>query len=376
MTMSMEYQLGDRLLISPSEWTNTLKNEYLAEFIKAGGSAVRVISGPDDTLASIERTILDIAGDEGYFTAQLDPSQPDPAGKRPDLHRIDKFFFAVTRDVDWKARAAEQAKQFLQSRGIYLTEGRALNDLDGIAADNDRDPQDLLNQYQAEFATPQLRDPALSVEFRAAVTALGRAQLIPDSMSPTTEEVLLAWFQGKTLPGGAAALKKAGVYERIQQANARFMLASFCHWLPSAGKSGLVVTLDFRPYEHKRLPHAARISQQNKLVREAVERGAAQSELAAILSSFEEAPEISYSDAAYMQMLTSIRRFIDEIDWLEHFLLVILTTPRFYHSRAFDPTVKRSYFDYDALQTRIGLEVHDAGRANPCAALAHLGGPA
>jgi hypothetical protein len=310
---------------------------------------------------------------EGYFTADLHPDEPDAAGKRPDLHRIDKFFFSVTKNVDWKAWAAGQAGQYLQSRGIYLAEGRALSDVDAIASDNGREPQDLLNQYQAEFATPQLRDPGLAVEFRAAITALGRAQLMTDAVTPTTEEVLLAWFRGKTLPGAAASLKRAGIYERIQQANARYMLSSFCHWLPKAGRSGLVVTLDFRPYEHKRMPAAAKISQQNRLLRDAVERGASQQELNALIAGFEEDPPISYSDAAYMQMLTMIRRFIDEIDWIEHFLLVILTTPRFYQSRAFDSSVKRSYFDYDALQTRIGLEVHDARRANPCAALVHLG---
>jgi hypothetical protein len=364
---------GERLLVSPALWLKTLEEEYLHEFIRAGGSAVRVISGEPDALKTARRQVLETAKREDYYVADLDPGEPTEAGKRPDLHRIDKFFFAVTQQVDWKAWAAEQARQYLQSRGIFLAEGRALNDLDGIAQDNERTPQDLLNQYQAEFATPQLRDHGLSVEFRAAVTALGRAQLMPDAMTPTVEEVLLAWFAGRSMPGSATALKKVGIYERIQQANARYLLASFCHWLPKTGHSGLVVTLDFRPYEYKRLPPAAKMQQQNRLIREAVARGAAQEELDAILAASENEPPVFYSDAAYMQMLTLIRRFIDEIDWLEHFLLVILTTPRFYESKAFNPAVKRCYFDYDALQTRIGLEVHDARRANPCAALAHLG---
>jgi hypothetical protein len=370
--MSHDDLFGEHLMVAPDLWLRTLEREYLGEFIKAGGSAVRVVSGAPELLDATRGQVLDAGRREGYHVVDL---EPDDAGKRPDLHRIDRFFFAVSRDVDWKAWAAEQARQYLESRGIYLAENRALNDLDGIARDNDREPQDLLNQYQAEFATPQLRDHGLSVEFRAAVTALGRAQLIPDSMTPTTEEVLLSWLQGRTMPGAAAALKKLGIYDRVQQANARYLLASFCHWLPRTGHSGLIVTLDFRPYEYKRLPPAAKMQQQNKRMREAVQRGATQDELAAIVAEAEREPPVSYSDAAYMQMLTLIRRFIDEIDWLEHFLLVILTSPLFYESKAFNPAVKRSYFDYDALQTRIGLEVHDARRANPCAALAHLGEP-
>jgi hypothetical protein len=68
-------------------------------------------------------------------------------------------------------------------------------------------------------------------------------------------------------------------------------------------------------------------------------------------------------------MLSMLRRFIDEIDWFDRFLLVVLTTPEFYHRDSC-----RSYFNYDALQTRIGLEVRDARRANPAASLVHLGG--
>ncbi len=371
--MTTEDLFGDRLLLPPDLWLRTLEQEYLSEFVRGGGSAVRVVSGAPETLEATRDAVLKSARRDGYYVADLDPGRPDANDKRPDLHRIDKFFFAITQAVDWTAWAAEQARQYLQSRGIYLAENRALNDLDGIAKDNEREPQDLLNQYQAEFATPLLRDHGLSVEFRAAVTALGRAQLIPDSMSPTVEEVLLSWLAGRTVPGAATALKKVGIYDRVQQANARYLLASFCHWLPKTGHSGLVVILDFRPYEYRRIPPMAKMKQQNKRVREAVERGATQDEIAAIVAEAENEPAVSYSDAAYMQMLTLIRRFIDEIDWLENFLLVILTSPQFYESKAFNPAVKRCYFDYDALQTRIGLEVHDAKRANPCAALAHLG---
>lgn len=361
---------GDRLRVSPTEWLHVLDREYLADYIPSGGSAVKVVSGPPEELGAVSRRLNERASGAGYFCAHLDPARYDPAGKRPDLHRIDKFFFAVTRKVDWKGWAAAQARQYLEERGIFVRPGRRLDDLEGIAADNGRDPQDLLNQYQTEFATPQIKDHRMAVEFRAAVTALGRAQLVPDAVSPTTEEVLLAWFAGQTMPGASAALKKVQIYERLHQANARHLFASFCRWLPKTGQSGLLVTLDFRPYEHKKISKTQKQAEENRKLREAIARGASQAELAALLADTEQEPAITYSDAAYIQMLTLIRRFIDEIDWFERFLLVILTTPRFYDSAS-----RRNYNDYDALQTRIGLEVHDARKANPAAALVHLGEP-
>lgn len=359
--------------LSPEIWLTVLNQEYLADYIRSGGSAVKVVTGTDTVLTAAAAEIRKMAISGNYFYSSLDPACPDPTGKRPDLHRIDRFFFAVTRAVDWKEWAAAQARHYLETHGIYVAEGRTLGDLEAIALDNGRDPQDLLNQYQRELATPQIRDTRLSREFRTAITALGRSLLIPDAVTPTTEEVLLGWFAGRALPGATSALKKVQIYERIQIANARTLLASFCRWLPQTGHAGLVVTLDFRPYEFKKISRGRRQQEQMQLLRDAIARGATQEELARLAAedvSVEQA--IYYSDPAYMQMLTMIRRFLDEIDRFERFLLVILTTPGFYRDRSQDPSVQRCYFDYDALQTRIGQEVHDARYTNPAAALVHL----
>ena len=361
--------------LSLEDWLATVEYEYLADYVRSGGSSVKVVSGTDAQLRRVAARVQAMAAAADYFTAHLDPGQPDEMGKRPDLHRIDRFFFKVTEAVDWKAWAAMQARQYLESRGIHLAEGRALGDLEQIALDNGRDPQDLLNQYQRELATLQIRDPRLSIEFRTAVTALGRALLIPDAVTPTSEEVLLGWFAGQSLPGASSALKKVQIYERIHLSNARPMLASFCHWLPQTGHAGLVVTLDFRPYEFKKIAKGKRQAEQLQRLWEAIARGASSEELAQLAEEEVRAePELFYSDAAYMQMLTLIRRFIDEIDRFERFFLVILTSPNFYKDKTLDPTVKRCYFDYDALQTRIGQEVHDARYANPAASLVQLGG--
>jgi hypothetical protein len=152
------------------------------------------------------------------------------------------------------------------------------------------------------------------------------------------------------------------------------MLASFCRWLPQAGNAGLMVTLDFRPYEYKKMARGKRQADQLAHMKDAIQRGATAEELQRLADdSDDNEPEVSYSDAAYMQMLQTIRRFIDEIDRFERFLLVIITTPSFYRDKTIDPAVKRCYFDYDALQTRIGQEVHDARHANPAASLVMLG---
>ena len=364
--MGQDGFLAERLRVPVSQWLSVLQSEYLDGFVPAGGSAVKVVSGTAEQLGRVRAALAGTDG-QGYLSVALNPGKALPGGKKPDLHRIEKFFFAVTSTVDWKGLAMAQAYAYLESKGLEI-EGRTLDDLEGIAADNGRDASDLMNEYQRELATPQLRDFGMALEFRTAVTALGRAQLVPNFVSPTLEEVLLGWFAGTTMPGAATALKKIQIYDRINQSNARQVLLSFCRWLPKTGRTGLVATLDLRSYEHKKQSPGQRTAEHLRRLRAAIDEGLTGDALAEAARGPEAEPDVTYSDAAYMQMLTMIRHFIDEIDAFEHFLLVVLTSRSFY-----DPLSRRNYNNYDALQTRIGLEVHDARRANPAAALVHLG---
>src|SRR5579862_7773773 len=168
------------------DWLTELDREYLRDYICSGGSAVKFVDGSSAQIETVRARVADMAEAGSYYYAHLDPGQRDAAGKRPDLHQINRFFFAVTSKVDWNVWAAQQARRYLESRGIRLMEGRALGDLEQIAEDNGYDPQDLINQYQRELATPQIKDPRLAIEFRTAITALGRALLIPDAVTPTT----------------------------------------------------------------------------------------------------------------------------------------------------------------------------------------------
>jgi hypothetical protein len=301
---------AERLRVPVSDWLEKLDGEYLSDYIRSGGSAVKVVSGAPETLSRIYDAVRAGAPKHGYFFTHLDPSRLRPDGKKPDLHRIDRFFFEATRDVDWKEWAAKEARGFLESRGIHIAPHRALNDLEGIAADNDRDSSRLHNLYENEFAKPIIRDHRLVIEFRTALTALTMAQLIPDVMTPTTEEVLLEWLAGRTMPGASAALKRIQIFGRIDRSNARHMLASFCRWLPRTGRAGLIAVLDFRTYEHKRKS----VAQRRKDAWERIANAATLDEVQAIKTEAESEPPVSYSQAAYMQMLQMIRRFINEID--------------------------------------------------------------
>jgi hypothetical protein len=351
------------LAVPVETWLKVIRDEYLADYIPSGGSAVKFICGSDDDLGRARDGVAAAAAEAGCYYAALAAGQLLANGKKPDLHRIDRLYFAVTQDFDWERGAAGQAMRLLERAGVRWPGGAERTTLAALAEANGRDENDLANEYQRLMTEAQIRDHLQCRPFRAALAGLGRAGLMPENFTPTTQEVLLAWLRG--LPGGAATLKKLRIYERIGVRNARHMLASFCHWLPNAGWRGLVVDLDFRAYELTRLPAAAQRSREMLRHAIAMQRPYEELELMAA-DPFETLA--CYTQRAFLEMMALLRRFIDEIDRFERFLLVVRTSPRFY-----DDLEPRNYGKYGALYSRIGTEVHDRNRGNPAASQVHLG---
>lgn len=127
-----------------------------------------------------------------------------------------------------------------------------------------------------------------------------------------------------------------------------------------------MATFDFRPYELVRMTLKQRIE-------EAKVSGASDAELGAIArGEMKEADAVRYGSAAYINMLELLRHFVDEVEGLEGFLFVVLGTPRFFDEKPKMSLRERRFFDYNALQTRIGMEVHDTVRQNPSGALVHV----
>jgi hypothetical protein len=367
----MNASSGKSQLLPVDAWMGVLRDEYLSDFVPSGGAAVKFVTGTQRELDQLVPDLKEIARGSGLLHAFLDPAQLLDADRKPDLHRPERFFFAVTKSVGWKAFAADQARSYLADLGIEVSPQRDLSDLDGIASDNGDSRDHLLGAFRRRFVNRHIRDYAMGADFRNAVAALTLQQLVPDGLTPTTEEVLLSWFRGGAVPGGAQALKRVQVYERIKTDNAWTMLRSFLHWIPSTGHRGVVVVLDFRPYEGVRVPQTRIDAQLRRVLAEAKDQGAGPDEIYRIIEDAQQQPAVLYSRHSYMRMLALLRRFIDSTAILERILLLVLSTPDYYPAQPDPP--RRTYFDYDALQTRIGQEVHDVRRANPYAALVHLG---
>lgn len=118
--MTQLVQMDGSPLIEPEAWLQVIEEEYLTDYLPSGGSAVKFLSGADATLQHTSDRLREIATRHGYYVAFLDPLRPDTRGRRPDLHRMDRFFFAVTRETDWRGWAQEFVHNTLSSPAGFL----------------------------------------------------------------------------------------------------------------------------------------------------------------------------------------------------------------------------------------------------------------
>lgn len=355
--------------LTPDEWLSGFEQRYLSDYVPSGGSVVRFISGDEPTLAHVRKGLERIVSARDYHYRFLDAGALRPDGKPPNYHLIDRFYGGVTEGVDWQGWARRQAKQCLERLGVNVPPQCDLGHIEQLAASNGMDRGLLIQRYE-RAAHDAIQERTMTVEFRSAVTNLWVDQLLPDTSSPGRGAVLTTWLGGKTPPpGGARVLRSCQIYGKITSANARHYLVSFCEWARRTGRSGVLAVLDFRAYEQSGRTRS-RSDTVLSDIQAAIERGESLDAVRAILeASRASAPSIIYSRSAYEQMLSLLRRFIDEIDRVRGMALVVLTSPEYFAPPA---PKARTYIDYNALHTRIGDEVSDRRMANQDAALARL----
>ena len=354
--------------LTTDTWLAGFEGRYLSDFVPSGGSVVRFVSGSDAALERVRTGLQQIAGQRNFHYRFLNADKPTADGRPPQLHRIERFYAAVTENVDWQDWAREQARNVLERLGLHIPPGTSLGDIQAIAEANKADRDYLIQQYKGE-ARRSVQDRSMTVEFRNAITNLWVDQLLPDTSTPGRSDVLTAWLRGETLPpGGARVLKGCQIYGRISSINARHYLVSFCEWTRRVGRAGVLIVLDFRAYERtgsaSNRPNGTLAASKS-----ASEQGAPIEELRRRLQdSGSEAAPLRYSKKPYEQMLSLLRRFIDEVDRFPSLALIVLTSLQYSGN---DDRVRR-YTDYVALNTRIGNEVADKNRPNPDAALVRL----
>jgi hypothetical protein len=313
-------------MIRPADYLDFVRDEYLADFVRAGGAAVK-FAVPLDGASPVELSALlqRAAESEGYVYAHVDAAEVK-------IHMIDRLFFAVARQVDWDALARFEVVRLLRDLRFELPPDPAELDLDTLARINEYDPNELRRDFNRRLQEDLFRDFQLAQEFRIAMIRLCQAQLDRSAPTQATRADIVDWLRGDLRR--ISILREALIFQKIGRHNARHMLFSLARWLTRAGRSGLVLDLDIRRCLESRRSEVA--------------------------------DGLYYSKPAVMDAYEVLRQLIDATDELSACFVLVTCA----HEFLTDPA--RGLDAYHALKLRIWDEVHDRRRANPLAALIRI----
>jgi hypothetical protein len=361
-----------------AEWLEVTGREYLEDFVRAGGAAVKLVvpggAAEREELRAGLATLAAIPTPSGV--ARSSPPLPGSVaplpqpGREPQagstrepsgcgapgggfqlvtveatttrMHLIDQLFFAVARQLDWDALAGAFLRRHLIQSGLRVPDeapdqdgrpqGRPLS-LAALQEANDSPGPVFDAEAKRGLINRLYGDGSMSRELRLAMLRLCLAQLDPAD-DPDLAEAVRQWLRGELRL--VSAVKRALIFQRIARHNARHLLVSLTHWLRLCGRSGLVLLLDVTRYGDATPPRA---------------RGSG----------------LYYSPSACLDLYEVLRQLIDATDELAACYVVVVAGPEFLTDE------RRGLRSYQALYLRVADEVRDRYRPNPRSALVRLG---
>jgi hypothetical protein len=309
-----------------SKWFGFIDQEYLRGFVRDGGSAIKFAVPLGDAFrADILNGLSHLAAQAGYLVVKIDAAETK-------IHLMDEIFFRTAEQVPWQILSRRFIAKLAADAGYVWTE-----DGDGplyarLAGKNQVDPQMLLLDLKKAIGNNVLKEPALSRDFRVAMTQLCAAELSGGQDGLTTVKVLTDWLTGHNR--AVSAVKPYHIFRKINRSTARFFFESMVRWTRLNAHPGIVVLLDAQRVMLARKP--------------------------------QDHPGLFYSKAAVLDAYELLRQFIDGADNLEGFFMVVVPDFDFLE----DPS--RGIGAYEALKFRVFDEIHDRNLANPMASLGRI----
>jgi len=317
------------LSMSSSNWLDFLESEYLASYIKDGGSAIKfAVPLEDDIAATLSTEIKVRATQLGYAVAHVDSGLTR-------VHMVDQLFFSVADQIPWRETVQRVVGRLAEAERYAPA---ALGDqplFRRLADANELDADFLLMNLRRKIEAHVFRNKRLAKDFRVAMTQLAVAELVGAQEATTVHGVLTDWLCGRNR--AVSAVKPYQIFTRITRTNARYLFESLLVWLTFAGYSGLMLTIDISRISVVRNPKDERLH---------------------------------YSKAGVLDAYELLRQFIDGTDRLENCLIVVVPHPDFLD----EDILGRGIGAYEALKFRVYDEVRDRILVNPMASLVRLTG--
>lgn len=316
-------------MITPADYLDFARREYLQDFVRRGGAAVKfAVRSESGQTAHFVRNLAAAAKDNGYLYASVDAADTR-------AHMIDQLFFAVARQVDWDAMARSFVHGALTEIGFPVPAEMARPTLAGLARHFEYDVAELSRDLNRKLQESLLDDYAMAQEFRIAMLRLCQTSVSTDELDRAGHDVIIEWLTGDLRH--VTRLRSARIFQRIARHNARHMLYSLAHWATRNDYEGLVLHLDITRCAVIRRPPP------------------------------DQAVGVYYSKAMVIDTYEVLRQLIDGTDELSSCFVLVTAAPEFLTDEA------RGLAAYTALQMRISDDVRDRRRDNPFASLVRLG---
>jgi hypothetical protein len=313
--------------LTAQSYADFVAKEYLGDFVRAGGAAVRfVVTGSEEVAMRWHRSLASATDDEGYLHVVVEAADVR-------VHLVDQLWAAVARRVDWHGLARRQVRLAWEELGLPTETTDALT-VAAVAEHHDVDAREAARSMRRQLESELLRDPSLAREFRLAVLRLCQAELGTGDVTEGERAAVLAWLQVE--PVALRTLRTASLHGRVGRHNARSLLISLASWRARVAGTGLVLDLDLSRLAVGRRPPV------------------------------EERTGVYYSKSAVLDAYEVLRQLVDATDSLRSAFVAVTLPPEL----VTDDT--RGLPAYSALQLRIVDEVRDRRRANPFAALVRL----
>lgn len=307
--------------IAFQEWLDIVRREYLQDFIRLGGAAVKfLIPLGDHQYDQCWRELRRVAEEEGYLFTLVHAATTK-------IHMIDRLFHEVATQVNWEDFAYKVLIELINENAYKVPPTRNEFNMLSLATLNEVEAILLKLEIRQWLTKKIYKDFKMSQEFRIAMMQLCLAQLEPQR--PILCDYIIEWLTGELK--AISILKEAQIFQKVGRHNARHMFLSLTHWLRVVGVNGLILCLDISRYMVKK----PKITDDN----------------------------LYYGTPAVKDAYDMLRKFIDATDNLEHCVIFVIAPPEFIEDE------KRGVACYQALKIRIWDEVRDQLRDNPYAPL-------
>lgn len=313
--------------LGPQEYAGFVGTEYLDDYIRSGGAAVRfVVAGSDEVATRWHAALRSAADEAGYLCIGVDAAEHR-------VHMIDQLYAAVARQVDWLGLARQQVAASWGAIGLAPEKPDALS-VAAVAAFHDVAVPEAARSMRRLLEAELLREPGLDREFRLAVLRLCQCELATGDVLETERDAVLSWLRVE--PVALRAVRSAALYGRVARHNARAMLVSLAAWQARITGSGIVIDLDLSRVALTRRP------------------------------PLDQREGHYYSKAAVLDVYEVLRQLVDATDHLHGAFVAVALPPELVTDDA------RGLPAYSALHLRVVDEIRDRRRANPFAALVRL----